>query len=151
MIWLYIYIFFLISFCIIGYYKTLNIVACALQLLFSRPAVSDSLWPHGLQHARFPCPLLCPWVCSNSVHWVNDAIQPTHPLSPFSCPQSFPASGSFPMSRPEYWSFSFSISPSNEYSWLISFRIDCFYLLSVQGTLKSLPQHQSSKTSILIQ
>ena len=73
----------------------------------------------------------------------------------FSCPQSFPASGSFPMSKlfhirwPKYWSFSFSISPSNEYSGLISFRIDWFDLLSVQGTLKSLLQHHSSKASIL--
>ena len=69
------------------------------------------------------------------------------------CPQSFPASRSFPISWhigwPKYWSFSFSISPSNEYSGLISFRIDQFDLLAVQGTLKSLPQHYSSKASVL--
>ena len=76
-------------------------------------------------------------------------------VAPFSsCPQYFPASGSFPMSRlcirwPKYWSFSFSISPSNEYSQLISFRFDWFDLLAVQGTLKSLLQHHSSKASIL--
>ena len=75
---------------------------------------------------------------------------------PFSCPQSFPASGSFPMSNfpyirwPKYWSFSFSISPSNRYSGLISFRIDWFDLLVVQGTLKSLLQHHNSKTSVLL-
>ena len=69
--------------------------------------------------------------------------------------QSFPASGSFPMSQfcpfrwPKYWSFSFSISPSNKYSELISFRFDWLDLLSVQGTLKSLLQHHSSKASIL--
>ena len=68
--------------------------------------------------------------------------------------QSFPASGSFPMSAlcfgwPKYWSFSFSICPSNEYSGLISFRIDWFDLLAVQGTLKCLLQHHSSKASIL--
>ena len=68
--------------------------------------------------------------------------------------QSFPASGSFPMSAlcirwPKYWSFSFSINPSNEYSGLISFRMDWLDVLAVQGTLKSLLQHQSSKASIL--
>ena len=74
-----------------------------------------------------------------------------HPFS--SCPQSFPASGSVPMALrirwPKYWSFSFSVSPSNEYSGLISFRIDWFDFLAVQGTLESLLQHHSSKASIL--
>ena len=65
----------------------------------------------------------------------------------FSCPQSFPASGSFPTSQPKYWSF--SISPSNEYSGLISFRIDWFDVLAVKGTLKNLLHHHSSKASIL--
>ena len=76
---------------------------------------------------------------------------------PFSsCPQSFAASGSFPMSQlfvrirwPKYWSFSFSISTSNEYSELISFRMDWLDLLAVKGTLKSFLQHHSSKASIL--
>ena len=85
-------------------------------------------------------------------HWVGDAIQPSVVL--FSCLQSFPASGSFPMSQfftrwAKYWSFSFSISPSNEYLGLIYFRIDCFDLIAVHGTLKSLLQHHSSKASIL--
>ena len=71
----------------------------------------------------------------------------------FSHPQSFPASGSFPVSAlcirwPKYWSFSFSINPSDEYSGLISFRMDWFDLLAVLGTLESL-QHHSSKASIL--
>ena len=86
------------------------------------------------------------------VHWVSDAIQPSHPVIPYSSHlQSFPASGSFtnePALRirwPKYWSVSFSISPSNEYSGLISFRMDWLDLLSVQGTLKSLLQHHSSK------
>ena len=89
------------------------------------------------------------------VHRVSDAIQPSHPLVPFSCLQPFTASGSFLMIQlftsggQSYWSFSFSISPSNEYSGLISFRIDWFDLLAVQGTLKSLLQHHSSKASIL--
>ena len=89
------------------------------------------------------------------VHCVSDAIQPSYPLlSPF-CPQSFPASGSFQMSQlfasggQSIWHFSFSISPSNEYSGLISCRMDWLDLLAVQGTLKSLFQHRSSKASIL--
>ena len=77
-------------------------------------------------------------------------------VAPFSsCLQSFPASGSFPVSQfftsgvQKYWSFSFNISPSNEYSELISFRMDWFDLPTVQRTLKSLLQHYSSKASIL--
>ena len=91
------------------------------------------------------------------VHRVSDAVQPSHPLSspsPFAFNLSQP-SGSFPVSWlfasswPKYWNFSFSISPSDEYSGLISFRIDWFDLVEVQGTLKSLLQHHSSKASIL--
>ena len=70
----------------------------------------------------------------------------------FSCLQSFPASGYFQMNRmrwPKYWSFSFSISPSNEYSRLVSFRIEWLDLLAIQEALKNLLQHPSSKTSIL--
>ena len=86
------------------------------------------------------------------VHWVDDAIQPS--VAPFSsCPQSFPASGSFPVSLlirwPKHWSCSFTISSPNEYPGLISFRIDWLVLLAVQGTLKHLLQHHSSKASIL--
>ena len=90
------------------------------------------------------------------VHWVSDAIQPSHPLSSpspptFNLPQH---QGLFNESVlcirwPKYWSFSFSISPSNEYSGLISFRVDWLDLLAVQGTLKSLLQHHCSKASIL--
>ena len=73
-----------------------------------------------------------------------EAIQPSHPLSSLlSCPQPFPAAGSLPN-----WSFSFSISPSNEYSELISFRTDWFDLLAVQGTLKSLVQYHNLKASV---
>ena len=118
---------------------------------------SDSLWPHGLQHIRPPCPSLSPWVCWNSCplrQWCHPAISSS--VIPFSsCLQSFPASRSFsnesvPCIRwPKYWSFSFSISPSNECSGLISFRIDWFDLLSVQGTLNSFFQHHSMKASIL--
>ena len=119
--------------------------------------MSDSLQPHGLQHARLPCLSLSPRVCSNS--WPLSLL--CHPtisssVAPFSsCSQSFPATGSFPNESallirwPKYWSFSFSISPSNECSGLISFKSDWFDLLVVQGALKSILHHHSLKTSIL--
>ena len=124
---------------------------------FSRSVVSDSLWPHGLQHARLLCLSPTPRVYSNSrplSWWCHPTISSY--VIPFSSRlQSFPASGSFQMSQlfasggQTIGSFSFSISPSNEYSGLISFRMDWFDLLAVQGTLKSLLQHHSSKASIL--
>ena len=87
------------------------------------------------------------------VLWVSDAIQQSHSLShPLSCPQSFPASGSFSNKSafcirwPKYWSFNFSVSPSNEYSGLISFRVDWFELFPIQVILL---QHHSSKASVL--
>ena len=90
------------------------------------------------------------------VHWVSDVIQPSHPLLSLLLPPSiFPSIKVFSNESvlcirwPKYWSFSFSISPSNEYSGLISFRRDWFDLFAVQGTLKSLLQHHSSKASIL--
>ena len=122
---------------------------------FSHSIMSDSLQPHGLQHAKLPCPSLTPRGYSNSCpssQWCHPTISSSVSSFP-SCPQSFPASGSFPMSQffvwPKYRSFSFSNSPSNECSGLISFRIDWLNLLAVQGTLKSLLQHHSSKASIL--
>ena len=90
---------------------------------FSPSVMSDSLWPHGLQHTRLPCPSPTPEACSNSCpssQWCHPTISSS--VGPFSSwLQSFPASGYFPMSVlhikwPKYWSFSFSISPSNEYS-----------------------------------
>ena len=121
---------------------------------FSRSVVSDSLQPHGLQHARLPCPSPTPRACSNwcpPSRWCHPTISPS--VVPFSsCLQSFPDQGLFNESAlrirwPKYWSFNFSISPSNQYSGLISFRIDWFYLLTVQGTLKSLLQHQKNQFS----
>ena len=89
------------------------------------------------------------------VHWVSDAIQPSHPLSsPYplafnlSQHQVFSNESALSIKWPKYWSFTFSISPSNEYSGLISFRMDWLDLFAGQGTLKSLLQHHSSKASI---
>ena len=91
------------------------------------------------------------------VHWVSDTIQPSHLCHPLLLPPSiFPSIRVFSTESilcirwSEYWSFSFSISPSNEYSGLISISIDWFDLPAVQGTLKSLLQHHSSKASILL-
>ena len=90
------------------------------------------------------------------VHRVGDAIQPSHPLSsPSPPPSMFPSTRVFSnelvlcIRWPKYWSFTFSISLSNEYSGLMSFRMDWLNLLAVQGTLKSLIQHHISKASIL--
>ena len=81
---------------------------------------------------------------------VSDAIQPSHPLSTLSpLPSIFPSIRVFSNDWPKYWSFSFSISPSNEYSWLISFRMDWSDLLAVQGTSMSLLQYHISKASVL--
>ena len=100
----------------------------------------------------FPVHHQLPELTQTHVHCVGDAIQPSHPLLSPSCP-TFNLSqhqGLFQWVRcPKYWSFSFSISPSNEYSVLISFRMDWLDLLAVQGTLKSLLQHHSSKASTL--
>ena len=136
-------------------YKSKNIFVFSVQ--FSCSVLSNSLWSHALQHASLPCPSPTPGANSNSFlskWWCHPTISSSVvPVS--SCLQSFPASGSFsrsqsafPIRWPKYWSFSFSVSPSNEYSGRISFRIDCFDLL-VQGTFKSFLQHHSSKASFL--
>ena len=107
----------------------------------------------------FPVHLQLPELTQTHVHQVSDAIQPSHPLSspspPASGPLIFPSIRVFSnesilhITWPKYWSFRFSISPSNEYSGLISFRMDWLDLLSVQATLKSLLQYHSSKASVL--
>ena len=127
-----------------------------LWLLFSRSVVSDSLWPHGLYHTRLSCPSLSPRVCSNSCP-LSQRCHSTilsSVVSFSSYLQSFPATGSFPMSQlftsdSQSIGVSASISPSNEYSRLISFRMDRFGFLAVQGTLKSLFQNHILKASIL--
>ena len=108
---------------------------------FSPSVMSDSLRPHESQNARPPCPPQTPRYYSNlclSSQWCHPAISSS--VVPFSsCPQSFPASWSFPnelalrIRWPKYWSFSFNISPSSEHPGLISFRMDWLDLLAVQG------------------
>ena len=120
--------------------------------------MSNSLWSHGLQHARPSCPSLSPGVCSNSCplnQWCYLTISSS--ATPFflsfafyvSQHQVFSKESALHIRWPKYWSFSFSISPFNEYSGLNSFRINWFILLAVQGTLKSLSQHHKWKASIL--
>ena len=130
---------------------------CVLLLLFSCSVVSDFLWPHGLQHARLPCPSLSPGVCLSSCplsQWCHPtSSSSSHPLlflpSVFPSIRVFSNESALCIRWPKCWSFSFNISSSNEYSGLISFRIDYLDLLAVQGTLKSLLQRHSSKASIL--
>ena len=104
----------------------------------------------------FPVHHQLPEFTQTHVHPVSDAIQPSHPIFPLLLlPSIFPSIRIFSNESvlrirwPKYWSFSFSISPSNEYSGLISYRMDWLDLFVVQGTLKSLLQHHSSKASIL--
>ena len=123
---------------------------------FSHSVVPDFSWAHGLQHARLSCPLPTPGVCSNSCPlsgWCHPTILSCRPL--LLLPSVFPSIRVFSRESvlhirwPKYWSFTFSISLPNEYSGLISFKMDWFDLLAVQGTLKSLLQHHSPKASIL--
>ena len=127
-----------------------------IDIQFSRSVMSDSLNP--MNHSRPGLSIHHQLLefTQTHVHWVGDAIQPSHSLS-------FPSSPALNLSQhhglsnesalhirwPKYWSFSFNISPFNEDPGLISFRMDWLDLLAVQGTLKSLLQHHSSKTSIL--
>ena len=117
--------------------------------------MTDSLQPHGLQYARLPCPSPSPGVCSNSCplsQWCHPTISysVTFNLLPsvFLSIRVFSNESVLRIRWPNYGRFSFNINPSNEYLVLISFSIDWFDLLTVQGTLKSLLQHHSSKASI---
>ena len=131
-------------------------IYCVCQ--FSCSVMSDSLCPHGLQHANLPCPSPTLRAPQTHVHHVGDAIQPSHPCCHplLLLPSIFPSIRVFSHESvlrirwPKYWSFSCNISPSKEYSGLMFiFRIDCLDLFAVQGTLKSLLQHHNSKASIL--
>ena len=148
------------------FFKLPCVCACVLILPFISLFIQLLLYVHSLRGLWF---FVTPEAAARQtslhclrefaqthVHWVDNTIQQSYPLLPpfSSCPQSLPASESFsesarPIRWPKYWSFSFSISPSNEYSGLIFSRIDWFDLFAVQGTLKSLLQHHTSKVSFL--
>ena len=124
------------------------------SVLQSCPTLCD---PMDYSMPGFPVHHQLPEFTQTHVHQVSDVIQQSHPLSSPSPPTfNFPSIRVFSnkwvlrIQWPNYWSFSFSISPFNEYSELISFRMDWLDLLAVQGTLKSLLQHHSSKASILL-
>ena len=119
----------------------------------SCPTLCD---PMDCSTPGFPVHHQLPELTQTHVHWVCDAVQPSYPLSSFLLLPPIPPSirvfsneSALRIRWPKYWSFSFSISPSNEHSGLISFRMDWLDLLAVQGTLRSLLQHHSSKVSIL--
>ena len=124
-------------------------------LWFSQSVMSNSLQPHGLQHAQASLSFTISWSLLKFMS--IEPVMPSNHLA-LSCPllllssifpsiRLFPNESTLHIRWPKYWSF--SISPSNEYLGLISFRIDWFDLLAVQGTCKSLLQHHSSKTSVL--
>ena len=136
-------------------YVKLYVYIYSVQLSSS---VMSILWLHGLQHTRPPCPSPTPGVYSNSCplsQWLSQFIEPSnhlilcHPLllppSIFSSIKVFSNESALHIMWSKYWSFSFNISPSNEYSGLISFRMDSLDLLAVQGILKSPLQHHSSQ------
>ena len=117
------------------------------KILFCSAAQSCSTLCNQMNYKTpvFPVHHYLSELAQTQVHWVNDAIQPSHPLlslsplaSIFPSIRAFQMKSTFHIRWPKYWSFSFSISSSNEYSWMISFRIDWFDLLALQGTLKSL-------------
>ena len=116
---------------------------------FSYSIGSYSFRPHGLQHARLPYPSPIPGACSNSCPW-SRWCHPTISSSVIPI-RVFSKESVLCIRWPKYWSFSFSISPSNEYSGLIFFTIDWLDLLAVHGALKSLLQHHSSEASIFWQ
>ena len=129
-----------------------------ISFQFSCKVMSNSLWPPDCSTPGFPVLNCLLEFAQTHVHWVSDANQPSHPLSPLlfiplifpSIRVFFPKESVLGIRWPKYWSFSFSKGPSNEYSGLIAFRIDWFDLLAIQGTLKSLFQHHGSKASILL-
>ena len=119
--------------------------------------MSNILRTHGQQHARLPCPSLSPGVCSKLMSF-DLVMASNHPVlcrpllllsSVFPSIRVFPSELALCIRWPKYWSFSLSISPSSEYSGLISFRIDWLDPLAVQGTLKSVLEYHSLKVSIL--
>ena len=119
------------SFCVCFYNYLVSCCCCSV--------VSNSLWPHGLKHTRIPYPSVSPEFAQTHVHWVDDAIHSSHPVSPPFCYPQFSQHQSLFQwvsslhQVTKVWSFSFSISPSSEYSGLISIRTDCLDLLAAKG------------------
>ena len=133
----------LYSFAWVSAHKAVNSL-----FVFIHSVMSDSATPWTGGTPGFPVLHHLPQFAQTYVHWVGDAIQLSHLSRPLLLlPSIFPSIRVFPIESalrlrwPKYWSFSVSVSPSNEYSGLISFGIDCFDLLAVQGTVKSLLQH----------
>ena len=129
---------------------------CFGLVQFSCLVMSDSLWPHENSTPGIPVHHEIPESSQSHVHWVDNAIQPSHSLSSPISPATYLSSirifsneSAFRIRWPKYWSFSFNINPSNKQPGLISFRMDWLDLLAVRGTLKSFLQHRSSKASIL--
>ena len=142
---------------IIIYSEILDPTKALSQLLQLSPSeVFNSLWSHGLQHCQASLSITNYWSLLKLMS-IKSVMPSNHLILcfPLLLPSIFPNIRVFSIESvllvrwPKYWSFSFSISPSNDYSRLISFRIDWFDFLAVQGTLKSLLQHHYSKASIL--
>ena len=124
------------------------------NVVFSPWVMSSSLWSHGLQHAKLPCPSLSPRIVQTHVHWISDALWPSHPLSPLYLLAPIFSS----ISLSQWVSSSHQVAkvlellPQHQsFQWIfrISFRADWFDLLAVQGTLKSLLQHNDLEASVL--
>ena len=126
---------------------------CLWIVQFSRSVMSSCLRPHGLQHPRLPCPSPTPGAYLNSgpsSRWCHPTISSSvvrfsSSFQSFHSIRVFSNGSTLSIRWPKYWSFSFSISPSNEHPGLVSFRMDWLDLLADQGTLKSLLQHHNSK------
>ena len=134
-------------------YRVASVLVHVVYLWFCHSVTSDSLRPVDCSMTGFPVLHYLWELAQTHIRWVSDAIQLSCPLlllpSVFPSVKVFSSELALCISWPKYWSFTLSISPSNEYSGLISFRIDWFDLLAVQGTLKSLLQHHSLKVSVL--
>ena len=129
-------------------------ISCCRSVAQSCPTLCD---PMNCSMPVFPVLYGLPEFAQIQVHWIHDAIHPSHPQSPPCPPASnlssirvFPSESALLIRWSKYWSIRFSISPFNEYSGLISFRMDWFDLLAVQGTLRCLLQHHSSKASTFL-